>query len=351
MASEPPTLEAIAKLAGVSRVTVSRVLNGKTKETWPSTARRAGRIRRIARRLGYRPNAAARATVSGRFGSVSLVVSTELGRSHLPSQLLFGVHDALIDRDIQLIIGRLPDAEGAERGAVPRILREWCCDGMLINYTTHIAPEIVELIEGQNVPCVWLNAKRPADCVYPDDLAAGRMATEHLLEAGHMTITYVCGAMKRQPGPWAHYSVQDRRDGYEEAMRSAGLEPELLMRDKLGSSAAGREAYLVSLMQHQDRPSAVVTYSGDDAENVYAAARAASLQVPRDLSIVAVSDDVVSGTGPGLTTVVVPFTAVGRAGVKMLMARIDGGSAHLPAKTIPPTLHEGGSIAAPSSER
>ncbi len=69
------TLDEIAKAAGVSRMTVSNVLNGKNKETWSSTAERAERIREIARELNYRPNAAAKAVVTGRFGGIGLLLA------------------------------------------------------------------------------------------------------------------------------------------------------------------------------------------------------------------------------------------------------------------------------------
>ena len=68
------TLAEIAREAGVSPATVSNVLNGRNKENWGSSARRADEIRAVAQRMGYRPNAAARATATGRFGAVALLL-------------------------------------------------------------------------------------------------------------------------------------------------------------------------------------------------------------------------------------------------------------------------------------
>src|SRR4028119_2265713 len=128
------TLEEIALEAGVSRYTVSNVLRGRNKEKWACTAERAERIRGIAERLNYRPNAAAVAPATGRFGAVGLLTSRHHSHGALLSTLLNSIRHHLTERELHLTIGDLPDEPLTSEAYVPRILREWSVDSPLINY-------------------------------------------------------------------------------------------------------------------------------------------------------------------------------------------------------------------------
>jgi LacI family transcriptional regulator len=102
------TLEEIAREAGVSRYTVSNVLRGRNKENWACTAERAERIRAIAARLNYRPNAAAVATATGRFGAIGLLASRRHPHGALLDTLLNSVRHHLTERELHLTLGNLP---------------------------------------------------------------------------------------------------------------------------------------------------------------------------------------------------------------------------------------------------
>jgi len=320
-----PTLKDIATQVGVSEMTVSRALRGTGRM---SEATRE-RIHRAASQLQYRPNAAARSMAQQRFGNVDLLLSSHLSTSLLPSQLLDAMHDVLARRELALTITRLPDEKLTDAGYMPRILRELAADGMLINYNAAIPQRMIDLIEQHHLPSVWLNSKRDHDAVYPDDLAAARSLTRRMLELGHRRVLYV----DFTHGPeqtWQHYSGIDRRAGYEQAMRGAGLTPHHLGEPAMRTDQRMMTS-LIAALTAPDRPTAVIAYSAMEGRAAVAASIAAGLDMPEHISIACFADRVLQDLGPRMATMVIPHQAMGEAAVDMLITKInDGGQAIRP---------------------
>lgn len=329
------TLEEIAAAAGVSRNTVSRALNGKTKEIWPSTVRRANRIRRIAARMGYRPNSAARAMGRGRFGCAALLLSTEPGRSTLPGRLLDGVHNALAGHDMSLALAKMPDEALTDEAFVPKVLRELMADGLLINYNREVPAKMIELIDDQGIPAIWINSKREKDCVHPDDLGAGQAATEHLLSLGHRHIAYVSFSPVGSP---KHYSEADRQAGYEAAMARAGLKPRLIQ-PGAGEEPGDRLAWARRWLAGPDRPTGIVAYAHGPL--VKYAASTLGLRAPDDLSVLSFAEQQEVGLGEPDTTMVIPAAAMGKTAVEMLVERLRAPSEGLEPRVLPIALVNG----------
>ncbi len=338
------TIDQVAAVAGCSRQTVSAILNGRSDLYRPETN---ARVAAAARHLGYRPNSAARAMAQGRFGTVALILSDAGGgRSTLPEHLLAGIAHVLEEHDLHLTVARLPDERLTDARYVPKILREWSADGLLINYNARMPERMGELIETSHLPAVWLNDKRPTNAVYPDDAQGGRLAAETLLAAGHRRIAYTDYTSGHADLADGHYSRADRLAGYEQAMRSAGLEPCLIgttdqhrpFRERIGEW----EAHL----SRRDRSTAVVAYSSDKLEPMLYAAERMRLEAPRDLSLV------VFGSKPAfarfcLTTVRLPEADVGREGVRMLLERIKRPERDLPARAQKMTEVRGATVGPP----
>jgi DNA-binding LacI/PurR family transcriptional regulator len=316
------TIQEVAEQAGVSVATVSNVLNGRNKNVWRSTQRRAEAIRKIADRLGYRPNAAARAVAAGKHQCIALVLATRSERSYLPADLLAGVHSVTNAQKQNLVLVRLPDESLTDPRYMPRVLEESFSDGLLVDYT-HAAPErMKEIISEYRIPAIWVNSKQSADCIVPDDVAAAREATRHLLSLGHRRIAYA--DYSHGPAfPSAHHSTDDRRLGYEQTMREAGLEPWLV------HAASGydvrspeRIAFSRHLLSQPDRPSAIIGYSTDEIQPLFVAAMTLGLSIPQDLSLACFAGLVVKWFGPHITTWLVPEFEVGRRSTEMLLAKI-----------------------------
>jgi len=330
------TIKDIAKKSGLSIPTVSQVLNGTGRI---SAATRA-KVLRVARELGYRPNSAARSMRSGRFGNVALLLP-ERG-FYLPQHLLFGISNELATHGLTLSLATLPVQTLSTPDDLPRLLTELSTDGLLIDHIAPLGAAALELIRNVSTPAVWINNKMDADCVFPDDVDAGRRAATHLVEFGHERIAYV------HPTGSNHYSVADRRRGYEQSMKSASLKPRVVALPRQDSQPADRRLEAArKILRRADRPTAVFCYGMHEALPMLTAALAQSLRVPDDLSIVACHERVVNDAGVAITTMRHAWAAVGAQAVQTLMRKIERPDESLPPAAIKFELVEGASCSAP----
>lgn len=308
------TLRDIAEHTGLSKPTVTRIL-GKDGHLFSEKTRQ--RVAEAAHKLGYLPNAAAKAMGSGRFGVVSLVLGTSDVVSDLPAGLVAGIQDALVREDMHLSVFRLPDEQLTRDGFVPKVLRESMCDGMLINYTHNIPERMMSLIEAHHAPAVWLNAKLPADCVYMDDLGAARAVTTRLLGMGHRRLAYVAFSLEL-PGE-KHYSESDRLAGFTAATAAAGLQARVINHRAGSGDEVGR---LRELLGQKDRPTAIVTYNEDAAVTCALAAASLALNIPSDLSLMTFPLTQHRLGYLSFSGAAVPARGEGAAAVRMLLEKL-----------------------------
>ncbi|MGF1632468.1 MAG: LacI family DNA-binding transcriptional regulator [Phycisphaerae bacterium] len=331
-----PTLHSIAERVGVSDMAVSLALRGKGRIS-PDVRQR---IIEVAAELGYRPNTAARAMTSGRLGCVALLLSTSKQVSNLPHLMLDGIDDGLQSLDYHLSVAHLRDEQLVDPKRFPKLLRELLADGVLINYHFRVPQGLIDTIDRQKIPSVWINRKQPHDAVRPDDEAAGRILTEHLLAVGHRRIAYVdLSHVAEQPDE--HYSAADRLQGYRSAMQSAGLPPRVVHRLPEGVEASFRRC--IDLLREPNRPTALVCYSGSTATTASLAAARVGIDVPTDLSITMIEDRPLT-VGKPITLAALPMNAVGRQASEMLLEKIRSPERR-PTVVVPPTLRPGGTVA------
>jgi LacI family transcriptional regulator len=197
-----------------------------------------------------------------------------------------------------LILARLPDADLTSERQMPRILRELAADGLLINYHDRIPEKRIQIIKRHHMPALWINSLHEADCVYPEDREAGRIATRYLLELGHTRIAYL---------RWSsgHYSHPHREAGYSEIMRETGLTAISRMIYGLYPDIRPEKADLVWLSGAK-RATAFVCYSWEIAEQLCFLAMMLGMHIPRDLSLVTFGDQPMQMLGRTLDTVTLP---------------------------------------------
>lgn len=332
-------LHQIARQTGVSPNTVLRVLRGENKEVWPSAVQRAQTIRQCARKLGYLPNGSARAMRRGRFNSVALVLSTDKGRSYLPEDLFNAIHDALAQRQMRLIVAKLPDTRLTSSESLPTILREMCCDGLLINYTDHVPAGMPQLIGQYKIPSIWINSRQPSDCVYYDDFGGSVAAVNYLRSLGHRRIAYL-DFVPPAPADQTHYSRIDRREGYLKAMHDAGLPP-VPVEQFAGVPVSQRLEAVRALLCGPQAPTAMIGYDASD-RLLYAAALEEK-RVPQDVSLMTFSTRhalpaaEVTGenyVGRSVGAVRLPTEKAGEQAVEMLLAKIESPATALPARSV-----------------
>ena len=329
------TLEQIADRAGVSRTTVARALNGTTKQTWSSTARRVQRIQKLADEMGYRRNSAAVATRSRRFGHVGMLTRWDV--SHLQFNLSKGVAHELSRHDLHMTYceARIDDLADMEKA--PRLLRENCVDGLIVHLSDDISPQIIQSLQKLSLPVIWANTKFDYDCVYPDDHEAAYRATTELIKRGHRKIMLI-PMLRQHPDepvrPAGHYSADARLAGYNDAMKDAGLTPWQRADAPLDASFKAVPKWAEILKA--DQPTAVITAATSDVGQVAMGAMSLGWQIPHDMSLVAFHDvRSFCDIGSKVSTMKVPMRPLGHAAVEMLLNKLDNPAQQLPSRTVP----------------
>ncbi|MFF4803649.1 LacI family DNA-binding transcriptional regulator [Streptomyces sp. NPDC001351] len=340
--SAAPRSVDVARLAGVSQKTVSRVFND---EPYVSADVRR-RVLDAAEQLGYRLNNAARALASGRTRSIGVVT---LGTAlYGPASLLMGVERVVRDTGYALRVVNTTEGDPAGvAGAVDSLLDQGV-DGIVISepideQTGGGAPSL-----RLDVPVLFIGAPPPVTA--PTVLTAGdgadlmaRTATEHLLELGHMTVHHLAG-----PQRW--YAARDRLEGWQAALTAQDREvPAVVAGDWSAASGyrAGRE------LAEDGGVSAVLAANDDMAIGLIRALTEAGRCVPEDVSVVGFDDiPVAAYVTPPLTTVRQPFDAVAQEGLKRLVHAIENPKAEpLPPSGPPVDLVVRASTAPPPPRR
>lgn len=337
--SSHPTVASIAAHLGVSRATVTHVLNGKATELRirPETQRL---VLEAAQELGYRANASARAIRAGRFGNIALIQSV-LGQ-YLPNELLHGLTTAIADKDMHLVLTQVPDRVIDDESYLPYTMRELSVDGVLINRNVGTPQPFLERIQQLRIPAVFINVKQEFDCVHPDDEMGGRIATEFLLGLGHERIVFID---TNEPNN-RHYSKADRRAGYERAMQAAGRTPQVYLISKEWKDAEQpgvdrRVEAARALLARPDRPTAVVAYELTEAMAIIHAAQQVNLRIPEDLSLIHFHHWIDDRFFKPIQTVTNAMEVVGAQAVAMLLDKIENPTVALPARVVPIRMMEG----------
>lgn len=319
----PPSIHDVARRAGVSYQTVSRVVN-EHPQIRPETAER---VQQAIEELGYRPNRAARALVLRCTRTIGVLLSARA--LHGPFSSFLAVVDAAAARGYT--VTTIPTAsdrpEDVARG-VDALLAQGV-DGIIAIAPQDRARSAIQGI-GARVPVMTLQGGPGEREDFGFDQRQGaRAAVSHLLALGHRVVLHV-------PGPHGWAEAEERARGYELEMRAHGLEP-LLARESDWTAASGHRSALAALPGSD--ATAVFAANDETAFGVLAAARELGLRVPADLSVVGV-DDIPTArfVDPALTTVRQDFGVLGRRAITVLIAEIEGDDAHAGHERIVPEL-------------
>jgi DNA-binding LacI/PurR family transcriptional regulator len=313
-----PTIRDVAREAGVSYATVSRVLNGRE---WVSPeAVRA--VREAIARTGYTANAHARSLATGRSGSIAFLLTEP---QHLLfedpnfSVLLRGVAQALAGRELTLIL--MIAATPEERGRVLSYLSGGHVDGVLLVSPHSGDPLLSELVRAE-VPIVAcgrvLGYEQVISSVAADDRSGARSAVEHLIGAGCRRIATITGPQDTSGGV-------DRLQGYTDALIAHGvtIEPARIAHGDWGQES-GAAAMRTLLAQVPDLD-AVFAASDAMAAGALPVLREAGRQVPGDVRLVGFDDLGLAATlDPPLTTVRHPLERIAEEMVRLLTDVIAG---------------------------
>jgi LacI family transcriptional regulator len=154
------------------------------------------------------------------------------------------------------------------------------------------------------------------------------MATRHFLDLGHKRIAYVSH-------PSGHYSVAERQCGYDRAMREAGLQPRVLSMDWFHQQPREHTEIVNSWLTMPDRPTAFIFYAHETAALVFHLAELMGLGVPKDFSLMCISDEIQKCLTIELDTSIIPFAEIGALAVEKLMQKIENPYSSFPVQRVP----------------
>ncbi|WP_049565770.1 LacI family DNA-binding transcriptional regulator [Nonomuraea sp. SBT364] len=309
-----PTIHDVAAAAGVSRGTVSRLLNG---DRYVSPAARVA-VERAISETGYVVNRAARSLVTQRTGSVAMVLSEpheKLFEDPNYSTLIRVAVRRLAERDLSLVMMLAGDEGDRER--VVRYVRGGHADGVLL-VSTHAGDPLVGAL-GSGTPAVSCGAVIGRETVIPyaatDERLGARQMTEYLVSQGRRRIAMITGPMDTPGG------IQ-RLEGFADVLGRKATKKLIAHGD--WTQASGERA-MTELLDRSPDLDAVFVASDLMAAGALAALRAAGRSVPGDVAVGGFDDSsVATSTHPPLTTIRQPLAEVANKTVDLLLALIDG---------------------------
>jgi len=310
---EKPTMAEIAALAGVSKPTVSKVMNGQ-----PGVAAATReRVKRVIAEQRYVRNGVARALSAGRVGSVNLVMS-EIDSPYFV-EILRGVEETLDNAGLSMVLTTTHDEARRHRRWMARVVEHGTEGVVLVLPDEHAAP--LEELRRRGIPFAVVDDRGESLSGVPSvgatNFAGGFAATEYLLSLGHRRIAVIGGQ--------AYRCTTARLAGYRAALQEAGVpvDPHLTQpgsfRQEAGYAAAN------ALLDTPEPPTAIFAGNDLQAMGVYRALYERGLRVPDDMSVVGFDDlPLVSLLTPALTTVRQPVRDMGALATRMLLRMVAG---------------------------
>ena len=308
-----PTLDDVARVAGVSRATVSRVVNGGRLVS----QRTCDAVNAAIAELGYRPNRAARALVTRRAGAVAVVVPETDDRVFSDPFFPLAYHGALAafaGVDVQVLLAMAPPGESVAR--MSRYLDSGHVDGAIV--ISHHGPELATWLATSAHPVVFVGDPGVPGLPYVelDQKSAAIVATNHLIERGATRIATVTGPMDMNAGT-------SRLRGFETAMDAAGLTPAGVAEGDF--SVRGGELAARRLLEEAPGLDGLFVASDLMALGALRALRRAGRRVPEDVKLVGFDNSTAAlQASPQLTTMTNPPSEMARIAGEMLLGLLSG---------------------------
>ncbi|WP_309128844.1 LacI family DNA-binding transcriptional regulator [Microbacterium sp.] len=306
------TIEEVAALAGVSRSTVSRVVNGSTAVSAEALAA----VQKAIAELDYSPNRAARSLASRQAHAIGLIIPEDTTRffgDPFLATVVAGVNARLVGSDHVLTLLIASDDPGDK---MTRFVRNGGVDGAIIvshhtsdTFIDHIVDAVPVIFGGRRT-----RGRVDDHVVDVDNVQGGRVATEHLIALGRRRIATITGPLTMAVGV-------DRREGYRDALRAAGLESAGEI-DGDFSEQGGADA-VRALLTRREPPDAIFAASDLMARGALGALHAAGLRVPDDVAIVGFDDSPLAAAS-GLTSVRQPMFRQGELLADLLLDLLGG---------------------------
>lgn len=335
-----PTVKDVAKRAGVSPSTVSRVIADHPRISEATKQR----VRAAMRELQYYPNAIARSLVRQRSQTIGVALSRSaeaaLSNPFFP-EVLRGIGSVAQQERYTITLSTATSPED-EYAQCMELLRQRRVDGLIL-LTARSEDRLVQSLLEEGYPFVVIGRVPHEDvvCVNNDNIAAAYQATMHLVELGHRCIAFI-------GGPPELIVSQDRLDGYRKALEESGIPYDADLVQVTDFSYEMGRAAASSLIARRPDITAILAVDDMLALGGLAAAREAGMEVPRQLSVIGFNDTpVCPHVAPPLTSVSIPIFDLGVRAAEQLCALLDGESPRKRAVLLPASLVRRASTAPP----
>lgn len=303
----------VARKAGVSVVTVSKVINNS------ETVREGNRqkVLQAMKELNYNPSSAARSLASGRTRVIGLIVDN-LTDTFL-SSAMGAINKCLEKNGYFLALSLIREPDDGDHVQIPYLFQEDRVDGLLIMTPVHEDTYILDL-KGKKIPFVLLDNQKyhpSIPSIIVNNHKGGYDAARHLIGLGHKRILHMSG-------PGVYMSSREREKGYRDAMTEAGLVPDVINCGEF-SIECGYETARKLIRNGPLKYTGI--FAADDyiAFGVMDALRNAGVNVPGDVSVIGYDDqELAASFHPGLTTIRQPAEEMGRIGAETLIKIIKG---------------------------
>jgi len=333
----PVTIRDVANQAGTSVAAVSAVVSGSPNQNIRVGRKTRERILTAAAELGYRPNPLAKGLVTGKSGMIGLVFPYSRAFTDgnpFAALIMSGVFEEVIREQYNVM---LHTAIGEDwSSADEKDLLDPRVDGLLLVIPGPHSPSIARCRQAgfPYVALVYAPDDLEVFAVNADEVAGGRLATEHLLQIGHRKIAHLMGDPKIA-------TSEPRKCGYLEAMEAAGapINPRWMVPAGFGDMGGYYAMKTLLDLPPSRRPTAVFAANDLCAEAALRAIHEAGARVPEDMAIVGYDDTRFAAmTRPPLTSVHMPIYEMGMLATQMLIAQVEGREIEKRQVTLPVTL-------------
>ncbi|MCX4470382.1 LacI family transcriptional regulator [Micromonospora sp. NBC_01655] len=321
-------IDDVARLAGVSTATVSRALRGLP--TVSAATRR--RVLAAAEQLQYAVSPNASRLAGGRTATVAVVVP-RITRWFFGT-VVEAVEETLQQAGYDLLLYNLGGRERTRQRVLRTANLHKRVDAVML-VATPLRPAELAALAALGLPGVTISSGSEVPgwpCVRIDDVAAARTATQHLLDLGHRRIAHISGDPDDELAFTTHL---DRRRGYHEALRAAGIDPDPSLDIESQFTVDGGNLATAELLARGEPPTAIFAACDEMAMGAISALRDAGLRVPQDVSIIGIDNHDLSGV-LGLSTMVQPAAEQGRLAARILLDPLGGRALPAPARRVVP---------------
>ena len=309
------TLKDVAKKAGVSITTASRVLNDKPSQILISEETKK-KVLEVAKELDYYPNIFARSLRTKKTGIVGVIVS-DITDPYFGG-IINGAEKILNENDYYFLLSSAQNSPQREELYLTK-LRKSRVDGLLIlGGTQRFTNDEVKQLVRSGIPIVVVGRKCPhpnVSSVIVDNFTGGFVATEHLIKLGHQDIVHITTHQPRVDG-------EERLNGYESALEKYRSKEKCWI-EKGDITAESGYKVMTNILKKGKRPTAIFAFNDISALGVMRAIRSQGLRIPEDFAVVGFDDiPIAAHFDPPLTTVKQPQEEMGRKGAELLLRAI-----------------------------